>query len=131
MSKSFKQISHLESTAKHFLLKLFKSASEQGFSSSEINKKYLEYREQVDINSFPRYVSSYITGIRDVLAAQIESEMEFCYVIGDKRYSIRRESDMYYEKHNLSAKDIYEKSSISGHYWIKTGKPYFKSDHHK
>jgi len=115
-----------ENNAKHFIIRVFGNAKQYGWSSEQINKEVLDYKSRAKIGSYPRYVSSYISGCFDMMTALAYSnELEYCYMIGDKKYSIRKESDMHYTKHGITSQDLCEKSSYSGYYWIATGEIYF------
>lgn len=131
MSKSFNQIFKLEQEAKHFMARLLDNALKHGWSSEEIGKSYRTYREQVEIEKFPRYVSSRLEGMRDVVTVLIERELEFCYTIDGVRYSIRRDSDMYYEKHGITPQVLCEKASLCGHYYISSGRMYYEGEAYK
>lgn len=128
MSRHYAKVIEVESNGKNFLIGLFDRAKRYGWSSSKIQEEYQNYRESIKIKNFPVYVSSYLTGIYDVLTSQVyNNDLEFCYVVKDKKYSIRKESPMYYEKHGLTPKSVYDLSSGSGHFWIESGNTYFYS----
>jgi hypothetical protein len=55
-------------------------------------------------------------------------DLEFCYIVNGKKYSIRKNSPDYYANHNISPKQLCNNMKFSGHYWIKTGKLFFGSD---
>jgi hypothetical protein len=42
---------------------------------------------------------------------------------GGKMYSAHSERDDYYQKHGIGPKEVYDKATASGHYWIVDGKP--------
>lgn len=128
MGDHYARINQAEASAKHFIVSLFSRAKKEGLSSDEIHDAYREYREKIKINEYPRYVSSYLRGVFDGLNESVHRhDIEFCYIINDKRYSVRRESPLYYEKHGFSPKELHDKASHSGHFWIVAGKPYYVS----
>ena len=131
MSKSWKQIHKLENSAKHFLVRLYDSARNLGWSSEIIGQKYRDYLKDAGTDKFPRYVRSYIDGMRDIQTVLLEKELEFCYTIDGIKYSIRKESDMYYEKHGITPQVLCEKATLCGHYYISNGCVYYEDKPHR
>jgi len=126
MSRYYHKVNEAETTGRHFITRLFKNALEYGWSSREIQDKYNGYRADINLQQLPRYVSSYLTGCFDTLSTKIHNEdLEFCYIVKGKRYSIRKESDMNYEKCGITPEALSSSYTESGYYWIKTGKKYF------
>ena len=129
MSKHYDRVNKIENDAKNFVVRLFTEAKKYGWTSRQITQEVNNYRNRKEVHHFPRYVSSYLSGMVDVMTTlAYANDLEFCYMIGTKKYSIRRESDMYYEKHGITPKDLYDKSNYSGYYWIDTGHVYFGSE---
>ena len=127
MGDYYGKINQVESSGMHFIIGLFRSAKRLGWSSSSINEKYLDYMKVAGIKKYPRYVRAYLQGVRDTLTAQIQhSDLEFCYRIKGKKYSIRKESDAYYEKHGISPSELHKRADVSGHYWIEAGSAYYE-----
>jgi hypothetical protein len=132
MGDYYSKINAVEQSAKNFLIGLFKRAKEQGMTSSDINELYLAYRKQIKIEKYPRYVSSYITGVHDSLQSIAHNDdLEFCYVVKGKRYSVHKDSPLYYESHGFSPKEIYDLAEQCGHFWKESGKPYYVDKHEK
>jgi hypothetical protein len=131
MGDYYSKINKVEENARHFMVSLFNRAKEQHLTSSEISEAYLNYRETINLNKYPRYVSSYITGLHDSLQTVIHNEnLEFCYVIEGEVYSIDKDSSRYYGEH-FSAKEVYEKAEKSGHFWKESDDPYYMGKHEK
>jgi len=110
------------------IIRMFKTAKKYGWSSTALNEHYLDYLKMINVDKYPRYVRSYLSGVRDTLNAQIQfADLEFCYIVDGKKYSIRRESDMYYEKHGITPSELHKRATLSGHYWIENGNAYYES----
>jgi hypothetical protein len=126
MGKTFNQISKMEDNGKYFIMDLWKRAKEQGLDSNEIHDRWRKYSEQTSLNDFPRYVRSYLSGVYDCMKALCtRDDIEFCYFVEGTRYSIRKESDMYYEDHGITPQELHEKQEKhKGFYWIESGKFY-------
>jgi hypothetical protein len=128
MGDYYSKINQVENSGMHHIIRLFKMAKEYGWSSEKLNNEYLTYRKQININKYPRYVSSYLQGVRDTLTAQIQfSDLEFCYIVEGVKYSTRKDSDMYYEKHGIRPSELHKQASVCGHYWIENGNAYYES----
>jgi hypothetical protein len=126
MGNYYSKINQVEASGMSHILSLFKWAKDYGWTSQKLNDEYLDYLKLIKVDKYPRYVRSYLTGVRDTLNAQIQySELEFCYTVDGKEYSTRKDSEMYYEKHGISPSELHKRATTSGHYWIKTGNPYF------
>lgn len=126
MGDYYSKINKVEERARHFMVSLFNRAKEQHLTSSEISDAYLAYRNQIGLDKYPRYVSSYITGLHDSLQTVIHNEnLEFCYVIEGEVYSIDKDSPRYYEEHGFTPKSVYEKAEKSGHFWKDSDDPYY------
>lgn len=127
MGDYYGKINRVESSGMNYIINLYKTAKKLGWSSSKITDEYLKYRELIHIDKFPRYVSSYLNGVRDTLNAQIQfSDLEFCYTVDGIKYSTCRESDMYYEKHGITPSQLHKRATMSGHYWKETGNAYYE-----
>lgn len=132
MGDYYSKINEVERRALEFVISLYRRAKKQGMTSNQITELYLAYRKQVKIEKYPRYVSSYMAGVKDCLRSQIQhDDLEFCYVVKGKRYSTHTDSPLYYEKHGFSPKEVYDKAEQAGHFWKESGKPYYVDDHDK
>lgn len=132
MGDYFDKINAVERQALNFIISLFRRAKEQGMTSDELHELYNAYRKQVKIEKYPRYVSSYIMGVFDSLKALAQdNDLEFCYVVDGKRYSIQKDSPLFFEKHHFSPKEIYDLAEQCGHFWKESGKPYYVDEHKK
>ena len=76
----------------------------------------------------PNWVKSYLAGVRDALHDRILNHTEFCYWLDGKRYSIRKPSPLYYQKHDIKAQDLSEKSTGKGFYWIAGGNLFWEGE---
>lgn len=105
---------------------IYSSAKLYKSTSREINKRYLDFKAQLP-KSTPRWLTSYFDGMVKVYTDNFyRYDLEFCYWIKDVKYSINRDSDMYYEKHGIKPSELCDMPS--GHYWINSDKPYFSKD---
>lgn len=101
---------------------LYYTARACGLTSMEMSERFINILEHLKA---PQWVNWYLRGYRDCLwAGLFQNDLEFCYIVDGKRYSIRKDSELYYEKHGISPKELSDKQTSSGHYWIKTGKPF-------
>ena len=96
-------------------------------TAEELTKRLIEITHPKSPKSIPEWVRCYCQGVSDTLHNQLyQDHLEFCYTLEDgNRYSVRKESNRYYEKHAITPKELHDRSISSGHYWIKSGKPYF------
>jgi uncharacterized cupin superfamily protein len=128
MSDHYSKVNEMESRGLHAVMRLWKDAREYKWTSSKIHDKFLEYKKFNKLDKYPRYVSSYLQGVFDCEKAKVQfNELEFCYVIEGKLYSTHGDSPRFYESHGFSPKEVYDKASHSGHYWIGSDKPYYVS----
>jgi len=101
-------------------------------AAERLGLNHLEIARRVSkvVNEFmaktPQWAKEYVRGYAACRKARIEREMiEFCYIHKDgKRYSIRKDSPLYYEKHGLSPKELHDGAVANNHYWIHNGNPY-------
>lgn len=113
----------IENQGKNFLYSLFSTAKRSGMESKEINQKVIDFRS-IFPKDVPRWVTGYWNGVRAVLSDDLyKNHLEFCYWVEGVKYSVRRDSDMYYAKHDINPSQLFD--CPNGYYWIKTGKLYF------
>lgn len=106
---------------------IFHMAKLCGHTSQQMTAKWIEYKRTLP-KKVPSWIHWYWRGIWDTkMSSLYRYDLEFCYIVNDIKYSIRKDSDMYYGKHDISPKQLCDNQQSSGHYWIKTGKPYFIS----
>jgi hypothetical protein len=95
-----------------------------GFTSSELHNKSVELFNKYP-KDLPQWVRWYCNGYFEALERVMhDTETEFCYTVNGKRYSIRKESPIYYGN-KISPKELHDKQENSGRYWIKSGKLYY------
>lgn len=76
--------------------------------------------------STPSWVITYLEGMKDFMLITIETELtENCYFIEKTKYSIRKDSEFYYEKHGMDIKTLKENYDKSGLYWINSNKKWY------
>jgi hypothetical protein len=112
---------------KNAVYSAFSSAKHCKSTAKELNDRLLDSWNS-NQKGIPYWVFSYLEGMREVLQNDLyQNHLEFCYTLNGTLYSIRKESDYYYEKHNIDPEQLSKKSTMSGHYWIDTDKPFFVS----
>ncbi len=70
----------------------------------------------------PRHVKGYLRGYSSAMWRMLYNDLEFCYVIDGKIYSVYRNSERYYEKFGIKPGDLRDKPCA--HFWIGTDKPF-------
>ena len=101
------------------LADLYRSAR-YGLTVGELGQKRVEILETV--SHCPEWVRSYRSGWTDYADTVIQSELVFFYTLPDgSLVSVNRDRSDYYEKKGLGPKEVYEKATASGHYWVGKG----------
>ena len=102
---------------------LYSKAQIYGMQHMAINTESMQILKRC--KNTPYWVIAYLEGYESALRENLyRHHLEFCYIVEGVRYSIRKDSEMYYEKHGISPRELNEKQEGCGHYWIKSGKPY-------
>lgn len=109
------------------IVDLYSKAIIYGMTSEEISKELIAITHPKSPKGIPEWVTWYCRGVSDTLSNQLyQNHLEFMYTLDDgNRYSVNRDSKRYYEKHGVTPRELHERQISNGHYWIKTGKPYF------
>lgn len=105
---------------------IFHQAKTYGHNHMQLNKDYLDFVKNHP-KSLPRWIKSYWDGVRDLnMALLYRYELEFCYIINGIRVSTWKDSPINYEKMGFEVRQL--TNCPCGHYWIKTGKPFFEGE---
>jgi hypothetical protein len=126
MGMSFKKKFELRDYGRSRISNIFHAAKTYGSNHMELNNMYLEFVNKHP-KSLPRWIKSYWEGIRDVhMDLTYRYELEFCYIIDGVRVSTWKQSPIYYETLGYNVRQLCD--CPCGHYWIKTGKPFFEGN---
>lgn len=108
---------------------LYNSAKIFGLQSAEISRRRNEIVSTLPKKA-PRWIMDYVEGWERCMRSTFDRELIFAYTVDGKLYSIHRDRDDYYEKHGLGPKEVYDRATLSGHYWDIRGelRPYYVSD---
>ena len=121
LDRSFK----IKQSAKQAIYSCYSMAKIGKSTSNQLHKNLRQVSELLPKGT-PYHVISFLNGMKEVLSEQLyRNELEFCYTIDGVIYSVYKNSERYYEKHNITPKQLCDDADKSGHYWIGTDKPYF------
>jgi len=96
-------------------------------TSSEINMAFIKLKGDLPKDT-PQWLIYYFNGIYDTMIHKLYmNDLEFCYLVNGKLYSIVKTSRRYYGD-KFSPKDLYDSQESSGHYWIDSNKPFFNGE---
>jgi hypothetical protein len=126
MGMSYKRKFEIRDRGKEIIAGIFSSGKAYGLNHIEMHNRYMELVNRQP-KSIPRWIKSYWEGIWDVyMGFTYRYDLEFCHIVNGIRVSNHKESPIYYEKLGISVRDLCNKPC--GHYWIKTGKPFFEGE---
>lgn len=104
------------------LSNIYQMARISGLPARVIQDKWIVWKKE-NASKVPQWVVYYWYGYEDSMREMLyRNDLEFCYIVNDTRYSIRKESPLYYRLHGLKSSDCTD--CPSGFYWINTGKLY-------
>jgi len=126
MSMTWKKKFAIRDSGLHRINSIFHGAEVYGWTSKQLNDNYLNFVLDQP-KSLPKWIKHYWEGVRDLNQHLLyRYKLEFCHIIDGVRVSNWKESPIYYEKLGYSVSQL--SNCPNGHYWIKTGKPYFIGD---
>ena len=103
---------------------LYSRAESFGFTSQKINEEYSKIIPQA-----PAWVRAYVDGYRRALDdALYRDKLEFCYIHEGIRYSVRDGAEHGTDQLYAMIEPSTIPKLVHGHFWIKTGKPFFIGD---
>ena len=115
----------IKTVAKRNLQDIIHSAIMFKTTSKSFNEQCVKMKNNLPKKT-PLWVINYLEGYRDANIDFIyHKELEFCYKLDGKLYSIHRDSKRNYEKHGFTPQQCCNNQESSGHYWKDTDKPWF------
>ena len=88
-----------------------------GISSHDVNARSIKVIQS--ISHCPQWVKSYVEGWWAARRAMAERALVFFYTMPDGVLaSTHRDRADYYEKLGMGPKEVYDKATHSGHYWV-------------
>ena len=115
---------------KQAISSMYRTARRNHYPASTIHTNYLDYIKGLPKGT-PQWVKFYLQGYRDCESERIYEILEFCYVVDEKLYSVRRDSGRYYESYDITPKYLNDHHSSSGYYYRDTEDIYFESAREK
>jgi len=91
--------------------------------SCNIHSEFINLKESLPKRT-PYYITTYLDGMyRFGTNMFYRYNLEFCYWINNIKYSVHRDSNMYYEKYSIKPSELCDMPC--GHYWKDSDKLYF------
>ncbi len=119
----------LRDDVKHRLHDIYATAAHFGLTSQAMETNRNNMLRNSGADKAPHWVRSYLDGY---WACLIENAYRYDLMYGGKDsndtfYSTHSSRSDYYEKQGLEAKDFADNGTIKekGHYWVRTGKPFY------
>ena len=98
---------------------LYSKARSYHMTCTDIANESVKVR---NLEVIPRHVKEYLRGYDHALWEGLYQDLEFCYVIDGKIYSVDKKSDRYYEKFGIQPCELSDKPCA--HFWKGTDKPF-------
>lgn len=119
----------LQREAVGFVLALWQRAEQDGSPQSAVTDEWLQWKsDRLVSHNAPRWLVMYCDGVMAGLRELYSRRLVHCYLMPDGQlYSSHSQRHNYYQKADITPREVYEDSVSSGLYWdTPTGlKPFF------
>lgn len=103
--------------AVQLLVDYYRTVEMFGASHDAITNKYIEVIKTLE--NCPQWVKSYVSGFNDATRSILERKLVFFYTMPDGNLvTTHKNREDCYEKLGYGPKEVYDKATHSGHYWV-------------